>query len=137
MATNMYLPRITVNIIALNDPVKIHSLAAWTRKQEPYMLSTSDPPQNIRYTRTKGKQMEKNISSKWKGKKQLGQRYLYLTKQILNLRFQNSCYCLLPTLKEGSWPYRNIQQPGSPINMHYVTDTQIYTQRVGEVSRCN
>ena len=34
-----------------------------------YMLSRRDPHQNKRYTQTKSKGMEKNISCKWKGKK--------------------------------------------------------------------
>ena len=34
-----------------------------------YKLSTRDPPQNKRYTQTKSKWMEKDISCKWKWKK--------------------------------------------------------------------
>ena len=40
------------------------------KKTKPiYMLSSRDPPQNERYTQTKSKGMEKDISCKWKGKK--------------------------------------------------------------------
>ena len=33
------------------------------------MLSLRDPPKIERYTQTKSKEMEKDISCKWKGKK--------------------------------------------------------------------
>ena len=47
------------------------------------MLPTRDPPQNKRPTQTESEGLEKNIPSKWTGKKQ-GYQYLYQTKQTSN-----------------------------------------------------
>ena len=51
------------------------------------MLSLRDPPQIKRYTQGKSKGMEKDISCKWKGKKKLGQQYLYRQNRPENQGF--------------------------------------------------
>ena len=40
------------------------------------MLPRRDPPQNKRLTQTESERFEKNILSKWTGKKELGQQYV-------------------------------------------------------------
>ena len=70
MALNTYLSILTLNVHGLNAPTKRYKAAGWMRKQDPvYMLPPRDPSQIKRYTQTKSKRMEKNISCKWKGKK--------------------------------------------------------------------
>ena len=54
------------------------------RIQDPYMLPSRGPSQIERYTQTKSKGLEKDISYKWKRKKKLGQQYLHLTKYFKN-----------------------------------------------------
>ena len=44
----MYLLIITLNINGFNALIKRHGGAEWIRKQDPYMLSTRDKPQNKR-----------------------------------------------------------------------------------------
>ena len=45
-----------------------------------YILPPRDPSQIERYTKTKSKGVEKDISCKLKGIKKVGEPYLYLTK---------------------------------------------------------
>ena len=46
MVTGSYLSIITLNVNGLNVPTKRQRLAEWIQKQDPYILSTRDPPQN-------------------------------------------------------------------------------------------
>ena len=69
----MYLSIITLNVNGLNAPTKRHMVAAWIRKTRPIcMLPPKDPPQIKRYTHTKGKEMEKDITRNSKEKKRCG-----------------------------------------------------------------
>ena len=69
----MYPSIITLNANGLNAPTKIFRVAEWIRNQDPYiyMLPARHPPQIERYTQTKTKGLEKDISCKWL-KKNLG-----------------------------------------------------------------
>ena len=66
---NKYLSIIILNVNGLNVPIKRHRIAEWIRKHDPHMLPTRDPPQNKRLTQTESEGLEKNIPSKWTGKK--------------------------------------------------------------------
>ena len=59
-----YLSIITLNINGLNAPTKRQRLAEWIQKQDPYMLSTRDPPQNRGHIQTKSEGLEKDIPRK-------------------------------------------------------------------------
>ena len=64
MALNRYLSIITLNANCLNASIKRHRAAEWMRKQDPYVLSPRDPPENEIHTQTKSKEVEKDISCK-------------------------------------------------------------------------
>ena len=59
MATGSYLLVITLNVNGLNAPTKRQRLAEWIQKQDPYMLSTRDPPQNKGHIQTESEELEK------------------------------------------------------------------------------
>ena len=59
-----YLSIITLNINGLNAPTKRQRLAEWTQKQDPFMWSTRDPPQNRGHIQTESEGMEKDIPGK-------------------------------------------------------------------------
>ena len=62
MAINMYLSIITLNVNALNAPIKRHRVDEWIKKtRSTYLLSSRDPPQNERYTKTESKRMKNDI----------------------------------------------------------------------------
>ena len=61
-----YLSIITLNINGLNAPTKRQRLAEWTQKQDPFMWSTRDPPQNRGHQKTENKELVKDISHKWR-----------------------------------------------------------------------
>ena len=68
----MYQSIFTLNVNRLKILTKKYGVAGWLKKMRYiYMLSPRDPPQIKRYTQTKGKRMEKDISCKWKGKKKV------------------------------------------------------------------
>ena len=69
MALNMYLPIITLNVNGLNVATKRHRVTEWVIRQDLYMRPPRNPTQIERYTQTKSKGIEKDISCKWKGKK--------------------------------------------------------------------
>ena len=81
MAINMYPPIITLNINGLNVPIKRHRVVEWIRNQDP-CLSPKDPSQKKRCTQSKSKEMEKDISCKWK-KKEADVAKLIPTEQTL------------------------------------------------------
>ena len=64
MATGSYLSIITLNLNGLNAPTKRQRLAEWIQKQDPYMLSTRDPPQNKGHIQTESEGLKKDISRK-------------------------------------------------------------------------
>ena len=64
MATGPYLSIITLNVNGLNAPTKRQRLAEWIQKQDPYMLSTRDPPQNKGHIQTESEGLEKDIPCK-------------------------------------------------------------------------
>ena len=68
MVINKYLS-ISSNVNVLNVPIKRHSVAELIMK---HILPTRDPPQNKRPAQTENEGMEKNIPSKWIGKKKPG-----------------------------------------------------------------
>ena len=73
IATGSYLSIITLNVNGLNAPTKRQRLAEWIKKQDPlYMLSTSDLLQNKVHIQTESEELEKNISCKWRPKKNAG-----------------------------------------------------------------
>ena len=83
MAINTYLSIITLNVNGLNAPIKRHRIAEWIGKQElyVYMMSTTDTIQSGRHTQTERKGMEKDISCKWKSKKNWGSNtYIWLNR---------------------------------------------------------
>ena len=59
-----YLSIITLNVNELNAPTKRQRLAEWVQKQDPYMLSTRDPPQNRGHIQTESEGLEKDIPCK-------------------------------------------------------------------------
>ena len=79
MALHTNLSIITLNLNDFNAPMKRHKVAEWMRKQDTHthisiylsidISSPRDPLQIERYSQTKSKWMEKDISFKWKGKK--------------------------------------------------------------------
>ena len=42
MATSTYLSIITLNVNGLNAPIKIHRVAKWIKKQDPYICSSQE-----------------------------------------------------------------------------------------------
>ena len=54
-----YLSIITLNVNELNAPTKRQRLAEWVQKQDPYMLSTRDPPQNRGHIQTESEGWKK------------------------------------------------------------------------------
>ena len=72
MALGTYLSIITLNVNGLNAPTKRHRVVEWIRKQDIYILTPRDPSQIKRYTQTKSKGLEKDVSFKWKRKKKAG-----------------------------------------------------------------
>ena len=59
-----YLSIITLNVSGLNAPTKRQRLAEWTQKQDPFMWSTRDPPQNRGHIQTESEGLEKDIPCK-------------------------------------------------------------------------
>ena len=59
-----YLSIITLKIKGLNFLIKRNRKAGWIRKEDLYLLSITDPPQNKRHISSKSKSMEKDISCK-------------------------------------------------------------------------
>ena len=57
-----FLPIIALNVNGLNAPTKRQRLAEWIKKQNPYMLSTRDPPQNKGHIQTESEGLEKRYS---------------------------------------------------------------------------
>ena len=45
MVIGSYIPVTTLKVNGLNVPTKRHRLAGWTQKQDQYMLSTRNHPQ--------------------------------------------------------------------------------------------
>ena len=45
MAIGIYISIIILNVNGLNAPTKRHRLAEWIQKQDPYILSKSNPKQ--------------------------------------------------------------------------------------------
>ena len=68
MVLNTYLSIITLNINGLNALIKRHRVDELIRKQDPYILPPRDSSQIERYTQTKSKGLEKDISCKWEKK---------------------------------------------------------------------
>ena len=81
---NKYLSVVTLKVNGLNTPIKRHRVAELIRKYDLYVLSSRDPPENKRPTQTESERLEKNILSKWIGKKSQGTN-TYIRKN----RFQN------------------------------------------------
>ena len=63
-----YLSIITLNVNGLNVPTKRQRLAEWIQKQDPYILSTRDPPQNKGKIQTESEGLEKVIPCKQRPK---------------------------------------------------------------------
>ena len=59
-----YLSIITLNVNGLNAPTKRQRLAEWIQKQDPYMLSTRDPPRNKGHIQTESEGLEKDFPCK-------------------------------------------------------------------------
>ena len=59
METGPHFSIITLNVNGLNGPTKRQRLAEWIQKQDPYICSTIDPPQNKGHIQTKSKGLEK------------------------------------------------------------------------------
>ena len=66
MALNMCLSIITLNVTGLNVPTKRHMVNEYKKTRPIYTLPPRHPPQIKRYTQTKSKGMEKDISCNWK-----------------------------------------------------------------------
>ena len=64
MAKGLYISIITLNVNGLNAPTKRQRLAEWIQKQDTYMLSTRDPPQNKGHIQTESEGLEKDIPHK-------------------------------------------------------------------------
>ena len=62
MATGSYLSIIILNVNGLNAPNKRQRLAEWIQKQNLYMLSARDPPQNKGHIQTESEGLEKIYS---------------------------------------------------------------------------
>ena len=69
MAPNMYLSIITLNVNGLNAPTKRHMVAECIRKDLYICCLQETHHRSEKYTQTKSKGIEKDISCKWKGKK--------------------------------------------------------------------
>ena len=59
MAMGLYLSIIILNVNGLNAPNKRQRLAEWIQKQNLYMLSARDPPQNKGHIQTESEELEK------------------------------------------------------------------------------
>ena len=64
MAINTYLLSITLKVNGLNAPVKRHRAAEWMRKQDSYVLSLRDPPENEIHTQAESEGPGKDILCK-------------------------------------------------------------------------
>ena len=64
MATGSYLSIITLKVNRLNSPTKRQRLAKWIQKDDPYMLSTRDSPQNKGHIQSESEGLEKAIPCK-------------------------------------------------------------------------
>ena len=85
MATKEYLSIITLNVNKLNAAIKRHRVAEWIRKHDLHICSPLETQfRNKRPTQTEGEGLEKNIPSKWTGKKRQGSN-----TYIRQNRFQN------------------------------------------------
>ena len=70
MTMNKYISIICLNVNGLNAPIKRHRIAEWIRKHDTHICCLQEtPPQNQRPTQTESEGLEKNIPSKWTGKK--------------------------------------------------------------------
>ena len=67
-----YLSIITLKVNGLNAPIKRHRIDEWIRSRPTHMLPIRDPSQNKRPTQAEGEGLEKNIPSKWTGKRSWG-----------------------------------------------------------------
>ena len=71
VAMNKYL--LTLNVNGLNTATKRHRVAEWIRKHDLHICSPLETQfRNKRPTQTEGEGLEKNIPSKWTGKKKPG-----------------------------------------------------------------
>ena len=61
MVMGSHLSIITLNVNGLNATTKNQRLGEWVEKQDPYMLSTRDPPQNRGHIQTESEGLEKVI----------------------------------------------------------------------------
>ena len=83
MALNMYLSIITLNVNGLNTPIRRYRVAEWLSKQDPYICCLQETHLRLKDTdRLKLNGWKKIFHANGKGKKNLGQQYLYLTKQM-------------------------------------------------------
>ena len=82
---NKYLSIVILKVNGLYAPIKRHRGAEWIRKHDLHICSPLETQfRNKRPTQTEGEGLEKNIPSKWTGKKRQGSN-TYIRQNI----FQN------------------------------------------------
>ena len=88
---NKYLSIITLHVNGVNAAIKTHRVVEWIRKHDPHISCLQDLPQKNRPTQTESEVLEKNVPSKWTGKKSRGSNTYIRQNGLQNKSHKKRC----------------------------------------------